>query len=86
MKNIETVEVGKGYNCLYSQREGGDGWILFTEKDRLDLFAGENGINEGTYIRCVGGYTLSRETSVGGYYTKAGDFIFLQEEVPNFYA
>lgn len=86
MINIKIVKVGKDYCCFHAQREGGDGWIVFTEGDRLDLFAGENGMNEGTYIHCRGTYALSRETSTGGKYVKVGNLVFLQEEVPQFYA
>ena len=59
-----------------------DNTMRIDERDYMQLDAGENGYRIGTYMFCKGG--IISNLSVGDY-VKAGDFIFLQEEVPNFY-
>ena len=83
MIDIEILETHKNNSCFYAGRSG---WTMFTESSRLDLFPKKEYNDIGTYLRCKDGWSVSRTSSIDGKYIKVGKTLFLQEEVPQFYA
>ena len=73
--NIDIVTWSKCAHC--------DNVVRINEKDYLNLYAGENGYNTGSYLFCKDGLWSAMSE---GEYIKAGKLLFMQEEVINFYA
>ena len=90
-KKIKKLPIGQ--NCINGipflinfHYNGRNVWTIFTEKDRIDVYSEEKRLSKGIYLRSKNGWVINPATSNGGEYVKAGNLLFLQEEVPNFYA